>query len=177
MHRFLDLTYRVAGYAAAFALLTIFSLVCVQVLARLLDGGMRALGLVPFGFIVPSIAEICGYLLAIASFLALAHTFAAGGHIRVNLLIEQLAPGPRRWIETAVGFAAAALAAYATVAVARLALKSWTFNDVSFGFVAVPLWLPQALMALGLGLLTVALVDTSWQVAKRGAVQPGRSEV
>ena len=132
MRRFLDLTYRVAGYAAAFALLTIFSLVCVQVLARLLDGGMRALGLVPFGFIVPSIAEICGYLLAIASFLALAHTFAAGGHIRVNLLIEQLAPGPRRWIETAVGFAAAALAAYATVAVARLALKSWSMHSLIY---------------------------------------------
>lgn len=177
MRRILDTAYRVAGYAAALALLVIFALVSIQVLARLLDEAMRMAGLTPLGFIVPSIAEISGFLLAIASFLALSYTLTVGGHIRVNLLIERLSPRHRRAVETAVGLAAAALAAYATVAVARLAHKSWTFNDVSFGFVAVPLWLPQGLMALGLALLTIALVDTSWQVARRGGIQPGRSEV
>ena len=169
MRKPLDILYRLAGYAAAAALVAIFALVSVQVLARLLDGAMRIAGLTPFGFIVPSIAEICGFLLAVASFLALAYTLTIGGHIRVGMLVERLPPGVRRPVEALVGLFAAGLAVYATVAVAKLAIKSWTFNDVSFGFVAVPLWLPQGIMALGLALLAVALLDVTvaaWRDSK-----------
>lgn len=159
MRKFLDSIYRGAGYMAAAAILAIFTLVSVQVLARLLDGAMRLAGLTPFGFIVPSIAEICGFLLAIASFLALAHTLTVGGHIRVGILVERLPSSIRRAVEAAAGLLAAGLAAYATVATARLASKSWAFNDVSYGFVPVPLWLPQGLMTVGLAILSVALLD------------------
>jgi TRAP-type C4-dicarboxylate transport system permease small subunit len=162
MRRCLDVIYRIAGYVAAISLVAIFALVSVQVSARLLDGGMRLVGLTPLGFIVPSIAEICGFLLATASFLALAYTLTVGGHIRVGMLVERLPAAARRVVEGVTGLLAAFLASYAAVAMARLALKSWNFNDVSFGFVAVPLWLPQAGMALGLALLAIALCDVTW---------------
>lgn len=159
MRRVLDAIYRGAGGAAAAAIFAIFALVAVQVSARLLDGAMRLLGLTPFGFIVPSIAEICGFLLGIASFLALAYTLTVGGHIRVGMFVERLPAIGRRVVEALVGLLASAIAIYATVALARLALKSWTFNDVSYGFIPVPLWIPQGLMTLGLAILAVALVD------------------
>ena len=161
MRSMLDTTYRGAGWAAALALFIIFALVAVQVLARLLDGMLKLLGQPALGFIVPSIAEICGFLLAAASFLALAHTLTVGGHIRVGVLIERLPTRVRRIVEAVVGLAAVGLGIYMTVAMAKLTWKSWAFNDVSYGFIPVPLALPQAAMTFGLGLLTVAILDVT----------------
>jgi len=177
MRRFLDGLYFYSGVAAAASLFVIFALVSTQVGFRLLDSFMRIVGMTPFGVIVPSIAEICGFLLAAASFLALAHTLVNGGHIRVSILIDLLPKRIRRAAEAIIGLAAAVVAAYATVALARLALKSFTFNDVSYGFIAVPLALPQAAMTLGLAILTIAIVDVTIAVARKGAVLPGSSEV
>jgi TRAP-type C4-dicarboxylate transport system permease small subunit len=39
------------------------------------------------------------------------------------------------------------------------ALDSWTFNAVSFGMAKFPLWIPQAVMMLGLMLFWIALLD------------------
>lgn len=177
MRRFLDGLYFYSGVAAAVSLFTIFALVATQLGLRLLDSFLRLAGMMPLGLIVPSIAEICGFLLAAASFLALAHTLVNGGHIRVSILIDRLPKGIRRTAEAITGLAAAAVAAYATVALARLALKSFTFNDVSYGFIAIPLALPQAVMAFGLAILTVAIVDVTISVARRGTVLPGSGEV
>lgn len=161
MRRVLDALYDGAGWAAAAAIFLIFLLVALQVLARLMDTVLRLTAQAPLGFIIPSIAEICGFLLATASFLALARTLVAGGHIRVGILVERLRPPVRRVVEAAVGLLAGALSLYATFAMARLTWKSWSFNDVSYGFVPVPLSLPQGLMTLGLAILTVALVDVT----------------
>lgn len=166
MRRFLDRLYDLSGYAAACALLAIFTLVAIQVLARLLDGGLRILGFESVGFAVPSIAEICGFLLAAASFLALAKTLTSFAHIRVGMLVDRFAPTPRRWTETLAGAAASIIGIYATIALARLTLKSFTFNDVSYGVVPVPLALPQGVMTLGLAILTIALIDLTVRVAR-----------
>lgn len=176
MRRFLDGLYFYAGVAAAVSLFVIFALVATQIGFRLLDSFMRAAGLTPLGLIVPSIAEISGFLLAAASFLALAHTLVRGGHIRVSILIDRLPKGVRRAAEAATGLVAALVAAYATVALARLAWKSFTFNDVSYGFIAVPLALPQAVMTLGLAILTIAILDVAFSVVRKGAVLPGSGE-
>lgn len=166
MRRFLDALYEAAGYAAACALLTIFGLVAFQILGRLYDGALRVMGLPAAGFVVPSIAEICGFLLAAASFLALARTLTAFAHIRVGMLVDRFPPRIRRWSEVAAGGAASLIAAYATVALARLTWKSISFNDVSYGIVPVPLGLPQAVMTVGLAILTIALVDLTTRVAR-----------
>ena len=177
MRSMLDTAYRAAGWIAALALFIIFALVAVQVLARLLDGTLKLLGQPVVGFIIPSIAEICGFLLAAASFLALAHTLTVGGHIRVGVLIERLPAGVRRIVEGAVGLAAAGLGVYMTVAMARLTWKSWAFNDVSYGFIPVPLALPQAAMTLGLALLTIAILDVTIRAWRTRVFVEAGSEV
>lgn len=161
MRRFLDALYRYAGWAAAISILMIFALVGLQVSARLLDAGLRLVGQRPLGLIIPSIAEICGFLLATASFLALAYTLTSGGHIRVSLLLHRVGPRARHVFEVLVGLCAIGLSLYMTVAMARLTLRSWNFNDVSYGFIPVPLALPQGAMTLGLAILTIALVDVT----------------
>jgi TRAP-type C4-dicarboxylate transport system permease small subunit len=40
-----------------------------------------------------------------------------------------------------------------------LAWLSWRFGDMSQGIFAIPLWIPQGVMALGLIILAIALVD------------------
>lgn len=170
MRRFLDALYDTAGYAAACALLTIFGLVALQIIARLYDAVMLMLGFRAVGLIVPSIAEICGFLLAAASFLALAKTLTSFSHIRVGMLVDRFPPRLRQWTEVLAGAAASLIGVYATVAVARLAWKSFAFNDVSYGIVPVPLALPQAVMALGLAILTIALVDLTVRIARGSMV-------
>lgn len=174
MRAALDRLYSMAAWVAAGCLFAIFLLVLVQVSMRLLDGLMRLAGQPALGFLVPSIAEICGFLLAAASFLALARTLAAGGHIRVGILIDRLGAS-RRFLESAMALLGAVLGGYFAYAVGRLAWKSLSFNDVSYGMVPVPLWIPQAVMTLGLVVLVVALLDTAWR-AWHGDIMRGGAE-
>ncbi|MEX6508298.1 TRAP transporter small permease [Jiella sp. M17.18] len=159
MRRALDMLYRAAAGLAALCLVAILVMVAVQIAARLLDFALVKLGLPPTRFIVPSLAEISGFLLGAATFLALADTLAKNVHIRVDLLTTRLPDGVRRVVDGIVALLGAGVSGFATYAMAALALKSLSYNDLSYGMVAVPLALPQAVLALGLLILTVALVD------------------
>jgi TRAP-type C4-dicarboxylate transport system permease small subunit len=155
----LDLLYRGSGALAALFLAAICGTVLLQVGANLIDKLVGWFGGVPPGLLVPSYAEFTGFFLASASFLALPYTLREGGHIRVSLLIQHLSGGPRRGIELWCLAMAAALTGYFTWFLIALVFDSFAFGDVSPGMVAVPLWIPQSGMALGLVILTIALID------------------
>lgn len=78
MRAFLNALYTVAGWLAALCLVAIAVLVGLQVLGRIADGLMRLAGYPPYGFLVAGLAEIAGYLLAIASLFALAQRLGQG---------------------------------------------------------------------------------------------------
>lgn len=157
MRAFLDGLYRVSGVVAAVFLALIAALVLVQIVGRAL------------GMLVPSTDDIAGFFLIATSFLALAHTLKAKGHIRVELLLQRLPAGLRR----PVGLTALAVGALVTVYFAwftiDLAWLSWRFGDMSQGVFAVPLWIPQCVMALGLIILAVAFVDEFARALRGGA--------
>lgn len=168
MRRALDTLYRAALWASALCLVAIALLVGVQLAARLIDGVLGLLHLPRTEFVILSLNEICGYFLAAASFLALAGTLKAGAHIRVTLILGALGERVRRYVELwAFGFAAAC-AGYMTGHLANFAWVSFRFHEVSPGVVRVPLVYPQATMALGALILTIALVDELFIVATRG---------
>ncbi len=169
MRRSLDALYRVSGGLAALCLVAIAALVALQVVARLLDAALGALGIPPTGFVVPSLAEVSGFLLAGATFLALADTLAWNVHIRVDLLTSRLPDALRRLLDAGVALLAAGLAGFAAYACAALAYKSFSYGDVSYGIVAVPLALPQSTLAVGLGILAVALVDRAFSPVQAAA--------
>ncbi|MBP0618223.1 TRAP transporter small permease [Jiella mangrovi] len=159
MRRALDTLYLTAGWLAALCLVAILVLVGLQVGARLVDWGLTALGAGATGFSIPGLAEIGGFLLGASTFLALADTLAKNVHIRVDLLTQRLPERPRQILDGIVALLGAALAAFATYALAALAMKSLSYGDVSYGLVAVPLAVPQGCLAVGLLVLTIALVD------------------
>jgi len=168
MRRFLDTIYRGALWLAALCLVAIALLVGAQLAGRILDGALVVLHLPRTDFVVLSLDEICGYLLAAASFMALAGTLKAGAHIRVTMLLSGVSDRARRAIEIwAFAFAAFA-AAYMTWHLANFAYVSFRFNEVSTGVIKVPLGYPQAFMALGMLILTVALLDELWIVVSHG---------
>jgi len=159
MRRALDTLYNAALWASALCLVSIALLVGAQLAGRLLDGALALLNLPRTDFVVLSLDEIGGYLLAAASFLALAGTLKAGAHIRVTLVLAALSENARRYVEIwAFGFAAAACG-YGTYQLVNFAWVSFRFHEVSNGVIRVPLAIPQAAMALGAFMLTVALLD------------------
>ena len=100
-----------------------------------------------------------GYLMAGAGFLALAHTLKCGEHIRVTLLLGALKGRAKHALELWALTGASALAALLAYYSVRLAWQSHSFNDISTGNDATPLWLPQIAMAAGTLILLLALLD------------------
>ncbi|WP_010138767.1 TRAP transporter small permease subunit [Oceanicola sp. S124] len=156
IRRLLDTLYLAGGALAALAILAICLLVAAQVGLNIL----ARVGGPAWSYTIPSYADFAGFLLAAASFLAMAHTLRAGVHIRVNLLISRLNPRATWGLELFTLALATALAAYATRYAIALTYESWDYGDMSSGMVAVPLWIPQLFMDAGLALLTLAFLDT-----------------
>jgi TRAP-type C4-dicarboxylate transport system permease small subunit len=168
MRRILDNLYRAALWASALCLIAIALLVGVQLAGRLLDGALGLLNLPRTDFVILSLNEICGYLLAGASFLALAGTLKSGAHIRVTLVLGMFSEHARRYLEIwAFGFAVAA-SGYMTYQLVNFAWVSLRFHEVSNGVIRVPLAYPQAAMALGALMLTVSLFDELVMVIRGG---------
>jgi TRAP-type C4-dicarboxylate transport system permease small subunit len=151
----LDRTYRLAAVLAACCIGAICLLISAQVL---LNAGTR-MGL-PLPPTIPSYADIAGYLLAAATFLALPWTLRSGGHVRVGLVTSRLPARAAFATEALVLAAATAFSGYATVYAALLLEESHRFGDVSTGIVAIPTWLVQIPMVAGLALLSLALFQS-----------------
>lgn len=147
MRAVLNGLYGLTALLAGTALVLIAVIIIVQVVARVAS------------IQVPSADEFAGYALVATGFLALAPTYRRGEHIRVGLVVEKLAGRPRRLIEIAVLMACIVMSGWATWWVGRFVWDSYRFNDVSQGLVAVPLWIMQIAMPIGLGVLVIAFLD------------------
>jgi len=159
MRRMLDAVYGTGLVAACAAMVAIAALVGAQILGRVADRLLLGLGREPWGLAIPGLSEIGGFLFVAAAMLALPATLRAGGHVRVTLLAGVLRGPAGRGAAVLVLLAALVLAGFAAWHSGVQALDSWTFNTRSFGMVRTPLWIPQAVMTLGLGLLVVAVLD------------------
>ena len=147
MRRALDALYDGAAWLAALAMIGLLAMVLLSVASRQLD------------IYVPGTDAYAGYLMAAAGFLALAHTFKRGEHIRVTLVITRLSGRPRRALEIWSLAAGTLLAGLAAFYAARLSWQSHQFHDISTGNDATPLWIPQLAMAVGCAVLLIALLD------------------
>jgi TRAP-type C4-dicarboxylate transport system permease small subunit len=94
----LDRLYGAGFVLAALSLVAISLLVLVQVLGRVIDKTLLALGQEPVGIAITSLSELGGFLFVGAVFLALAGTLRAGGHVRVTLLSQSVPPGIAKFL-------------------------------------------------------------------------------
>lgn len=159
MRNFLNLLYKASGWVAAFSILIICALVIAQVCLNLIDKISSLLFDTAIGLTIPSYSDFTGFFLAGASFLALAYTLREGGHIRVSLVLQQL---PHKFQHVAeiwcLGFVCL-ITLFFTWYMAGLVYESWSYNDLSSGMIAVPIWIPQSSILFGLVILSIALID------------------
>jgi TRAP-type C4-dicarboxylate transport system permease small subunit len=151
--RLLDGLYRWSGYLAAFCLVSIAITIILQVAGRFV------------GLTIDS-TESAGFFLAGATFLGLAHTFRQGEHIRVTLVTRMATGQLARFLNLWGVGVSIALLLYMTYWAFDLVYFSYKFNDISPGLLAVPFWIPQSVMAVGLLVLNIALIDELVSIIK-----------
>lgn len=156
MGRTLQRIYDICGALAGGLILCICLLISAQIILN--ATGRIAPGMMPST--IPSYADFSGFMLAGATFLALAHTLRAGGHIRVNLVTARLPQRAQIWAEGFVLVFTIGIIAYAAWFMVALVRESLHYGDVSTGIVPIPLWIPQTVATAGLCLLLVAIIHT-----------------
>ncbi len=166
MRKYLNLLYKISGWIAAAFLAAICLLVVCQVCLNIIDRLSTFFTGEAIGLTIPSYADFTGYFLAAASFLALAFTLREGGHIRVSLILNHLPTAIRFGAELWSIVLAAAISYYFTWFTFSLTHESFIYNDLSPGMVAVPIWIPQSTMLVGLLILSIALTDELFQVVR-----------
>ncbi len=156
MRRLLDRLYLLCGALAAVCLVAIGLLVLTSIISR------------PLGIYIPGLNTYAGYAMAASSFFALAYTFRRGGHIRVNLVLNQLS-GRGLWLaEIWCHAVAAGFAAYLSWFCIKMVSISFDFGDVSEGADATPLWIPQTALAIGSAVFALAILDRLAEVVRKG---------
>jgi TRAP-type C4-dicarboxylate transport system permease small subunit len=142
----LDRLYLFAGHVAATFLVCIFLATMLQVFSRLI--GLNIVGL----------TDYAGYFMAASAFLAFAHTFNRGAHIRLELFMSMMGRF-RTLAEWFSFFVSAVIALWLTYYAWSMVYWSWSLNDISTGLDATPIWIPQLSMAVGLTVLALCVVD------------------
>ncbi|WP_417439395.1 TRAP transporter small permease [Idiomarina sp.] len=155
MNTFKDNCYRLSGWLSGLFIVAITLLLLAQIIGRL------------FGFIVPSAEDFAGFSLAASTFLGLAYTFREGGHIRVTLVIQQFKHGKRRAQEGVVLSLGLALSGFVAYSCCYMLFESYIYDETSYGYIPVPLWIPQLTVAIGAIALTLAVFD-AWLSVIRG---------
>jgi TRAP-type C4-dicarboxylate transport system permease small subunit len=155
----LDRLYIWSGYIGAGFIAAICALVFAQVILNAIDRIAKILTGSAIGLTIPSYADFTGFFLAAASFFALAFALREGAHIRVTLVIQHTSGWVRQIIEIFCVSLALAVSAYFSWFIALLTYESYSYNDLSPGIIAVPIWIPQFSMVLGLVVLSIALAD------------------
>jgi C4-dicarboxylate transporter DctQ subunit len=103
--------------------------------------------------------QLVGYLLVVVVLAGAAEALRRGEHIGVDLITERLSVAARRLAEI-WGMAAVVLVSGCLVAAGwEVVSFSYDVGLVSDGYLEVPMWLPQAAVPAGAGLLGIAALN------------------
>src|SRR3546814_1731753 len=131
MRRFLDKLYLVSGGLAAVFTVGVLVAVVMSIVTRQL------------GVHIGGLDAYAGYSMAAAGFLALAHTFKSGEHIRVTLLLSALPAKGSLRLDIFALLVACLIAGNLCWFSGKLVLDSYAYNDISTSDDATPLWIPD----------------------------------
>ena len=147
MRKILDKLYLGSGMLAGLFIILITIMILAQIVGRW------------FGIVIPSTEDFAGFFLAATTFLALAYTFRMGGHIRVTILVHLLKGKLQRFALVLALLVFIVMIAYGVYYTGAFAYESWSFHELSQGYIPVPLWIPQLAMVAGLAVFLIALID------------------
>jgi TRAP-type C4-dicarboxylate transport system permease small subunit len=135
------------GNIAAYSVLAMTLIVTGDVIARWL-----------FGSPTPWAMESAGYLLVIATPMALAYTLKVGGHIRVPILVNRLPEAVQHWLRVVTSILGLGYCGILSQLTWKQALASVKFGTTSGTSIDVILWPFQMVIPLGLSLISLLLV-------------------
>ncbi|MCA0974711.1 TRAP transporter small permease subunit [Halomonas denitrificans] len=166
--------YRLGGWGAAASMVAICTLITLQVLFRLLDAVLVMAGSSRLGLEITGVSELASFLLVGATFLGMAYTFTHHAHIRMSLVIQRLPAAVRAFTELACLLIASALNALLCVSLWQLMQESLEYDDVSSGLLAIPLWIPQLVLLIGMVMMSLALTEALIDTARQALQAPQR---
>ncbi len=138
---------RLCAYGAAVLVVLLAILGLSEIVSRAL-----------FNYSIPFALEYGTYFLGLAMFMGLGWALREGAHIRLSLVPERLSPAHRRMLEFVITAVGLAISLYASFAIVMMVIGTAKLGTVSFYPSRTPLVYPQALFALGLVTLSLALV-------------------
>jgi TRAP-type C4-dicarboxylate transport system permease small subunit len=142
-----DFIYKATGVLAVTCLTAIAAIILTDVALRQFGGQVRGSD------------DLAGYALVGTAMLGLAPTYRMGEQIRVGLVLDRLSGNSRRFAELAALAAGTVIAGWVTWWVGKFVFDSWRFHEIGTGLISTPLWIPQSLMLIGVGVLFLALAE------------------
>lgn len=143
----IDRLVRWSAYLAAALLAGLFALSFAEVVSRALFDASLGLAL-----------EFGSYLVAHVLLLGSGWALTDRGHIRVSLLLERLTGRARATLELAASLAGLLIAAVLAAALVGYTVETALLGTRSYFPTATPLWIPQALLAVGPAVLALAFL-------------------
>lgn len=102
--------------------------------------------------------EFVGYGLGAMIFLGLAQALRAGSLVRVDIVLGRLGPVWRRWVEMALCCVTIGVMLFLIRFLYISVERSYLRGTISMTRAATPVWIPEALILLGMGIFTFTLV-------------------
>lgn len=149
MHRFQTLVYAISRASAVLACLLLVAMVG-HILTEIV---LRSF----FASSTYVLDEFVGYGVAAVTFLALGYALETGSLIRVNLLLGQTTGRPRRALEALSALGALFVVSLLFWFIGLSVLRNWTRGRVSSSIAEVPMWIPEGLVLVGLGVFWLQL--------------------
>lgn len=110
-----------------------------------------------FGTSTYVLDEFVGYAVATLTFLGLGYSLERGSLIRVGLIVERI-PHPKRWLfDLFATLVSLAMFVWLYSYWQTNVLRSYKRGITSESIMETPLWIPQGLVLIGLGLLCFTL--------------------
>ncbi|MGX0905304.1 TRAP-type C4-dicarboxylate transport system permease small subunit [Roseovarius sp. MBR-79] len=147
------------GYLVTGALIMSGLCILVILLIGVIDTAGRAFFNSPFVGAV----EISEALLAVAIFSALAYLQRTGGHVVVDVFSSNYGPRLRKFATFVILTSMLAVLVFLLWRSGIGALNAYRHNDVSAGFLRVPIWLAKIVTTIGLG---VAVTEAARQLVR-----------
>lgn len=154
LHRAVSLFDRFAGRIGRLALAIAAAgvLLCLALISW--SVGMRYFLNTP----VPWVDEAVGYLLVAIVMLAAGDALRKGDHIAIDILTQRLGPAGKRGVALLGLLSVLLVAGFFLIEGWQTAVFSRDFGLHSPGYLSMPIWLPQSLIAVGGTLLGLAAI-------------------
>ena len=145
--RAVALVGKVMGYVAGWGVILCAAFITFDVNARRF-----------FGFSSQATTELTGYALAFGISWALAHALTTRAHIRIDVLINHLPDRLRHPMHLLSLAALAVFIGFIAKGAYDLVDESILFRATDISLLRTPLWIPQGLWALGIGVFLLLIV-------------------